>query len=357
VTVTVTTAEGSSSGTFTYVAPAVPTITRISPPKGPSYGGTSVVVRGTNFSTKPGGTNFSFGGVDGTQVSCSSSTECTVITPIGLGTVLVRATVGTVTTARNSAATFMFVPGYYLVGARGDVYAFGDARNLGSVAGANLSAPVVGIAFDPATHGYWVAESNGRVTDFGAPGFVERPGHGSPRDIVAITSTPSGNGYWLVSSTGYVYPYGGAGYFGEIAPKKLSKPVLGIWSTATGKGYFLLASDGGIFNYGNAHFYGSTGAEHVASPVVGMSVDNITGGYWLVTAKGTVYNFNAPFFGDRTGKPLNRPVLGIIATPGGNGYYLVAGDGGVFAYGQATFFGSLGAKPPSSLVVGMSFEG
>ena len=43
------------------------------------------------------------------------------------------------------------------------------------------------------------------------------------------------------------------------------------------------------------------------------------------------------------GKPLNKPIVGIAATPDGGGYWLVASDGGVFSYGDATFFGSMGA--------------
>jgi len=38
----------------------------------------------------------------------------------------------------------------------------------------------------------------------------------------------------------------------------------------------------------------------------------------------------------------------------GRGYWLVASDGGVFGFGDATFFGSLGARALHVRVVGMA---
>jgi hypothetical protein len=40
-----------------------------------------------------------------------------------------------------------------------------------------------------------------------------------------------------------------------------------------------------------------------------------------------------------------------VPTADGQGYWLVASDGGVFSFGDATFYGSLGASPPASPVV------
>ena len=42
---------------------------------------------------------------------------------------------------------------------------------------------------------------------------------------------------------------------------------------------------------------------------------------------------------------LNQPVVGMAATRDGGGYWLVASDGGIFAFGDATFYGSMGGKP------------
>ena len=44
----------------------------------------------------------------------------------------------------------------------------------------------------------------------------------------------------------------------------------------------------------------------------------------------------------------------MAATPDGQGYWFVASDGGVFAYGDAGFYGSMGAKPLNQPIVGMA---
>ena len=54
------------------------------------------------------------------------------------------------------------------------------------------------------------------------------------------------------------------------------------------------------------------------------------------------------------GKSMNSPVVGMAATKSGAGYWLVGADGGVFAFGDASFYGSMGGKalnkPVTSIV-------
>jgi hypothetical protein len=51
---------------------------------------------------------------------------------------------------------------------------------------------------------------------------------------------------------------------------------------------------------------------------------------------------------------LNKPIVGMVPTSDGGGYWLVASDGGIFTFGDAAFYGSLGATPPASPVVSMA---
>ncbi|MDA8399633.1 MAG: hypothetical protein M0008_06240, partial [Actinomycetota bacterium] len=78
-------------------------------------------------------------------------------------------------------------------------------------------------------------------------------------------------------------------------------------------------------------------------------------GYWFVASDGGIFSFgDAKFFGSMGAKPLNKPIVGMAATPDGKGYWFVASDGGIFSFGDAHFFGSMGAKPLNKPIVGMA---
>ena len=62
--------------------------------------------------------------------------------------------------------------GYWLVGADGGVFAFGDAGFHGSMAGKSLDQPVVGIAATPDGKGYWLVGADGGVTAFEHEDFL-----------------------------------------------------------------------------------------------------------------------------------------------------------------------------------------
>ena len=103
--VTVTTPNGTSavnapSDQFTYNAPALPTVTGVSPSSGPTAGGTSVTVSGTNLT---GATAVDFGtGHPGTSISGVTATSLTVTSPAGTGTVNVTVTTPNGTSAVNA---------------------------------------------------------------------------------------------------------------------------------------------------------------------------------------------------------------------------------------------------------------
>ena len=51
----------------------------------------------------------------------------------------------------------------------GGIFAFGDGAFSGSAGGTRLNAPVVGMAADTATGGYWLVGADGGVFSYGAP--------------------------------------------------------------------------------------------------------------------------------------------------------------------------------------------
>jgi ribosomal protein L24E len=88
--------------------------------------------------------------------------------------------------------------------------------------------------------------------------------------------------------------------------------------------------------------------------MVGIAAHPV-GGYYFVAADGGIFAFgDAPFFGSMGAHPLNQPIVGMAATPSGNGYWLVAADGGIFAFGDAPFHGSMGGRPLAKPIVGMA---
>jgi len=222
----------------------------------------------------------------------------------------------------------------------------------------STTAPsAVGIAATPNGGGYWVAWSNGRVSDHGNSGSF---GDASTLKLVApvshIVATPDGLGYWLVASDGGTFAFGDAGFFGSMGGTPLNRPVVDLAPTPDGKGYWLVASDGGIFAFGDAGFHGSMGGQSLNRPVVGLAPDNATGGYWEVATDGGIFAFGAPFLGSTGSIHLNQPINGMTSTTDDGGYLFVASDGGIFAFGDAGFHGSAGSLVLNAPVVGMAVD-
>ena len=140
--------------------------------------------------------------------------------------------------------------GYRFVAFDGRIFAYGSgAPFLGSMGGAHLNAPIVGMGVMPAGDGYHLAASDGGIFNFGSAQF-----HGSAGSVhlnapvVGIAVTPDGAGYWLVATDGGIFNYGDAAFDGSAGSLMLNKPVVGMSSPVAG-GYYLVASDGGIFSY------------------------------------------------------------------------------------------------------------
>jgi SpoIID/LytB domain protein len=198
--------------------------------------------------------------------------------------------------------------------------------------------------------GYWIIGADGGVFSFGNAQFFGSTGAiRLAKPIVGIEATPSRQGYWLVASDGGVFSFGDASFLGSTGGMRLNKPVVGVAAhstgagvTATASGYWMVATDGGIFAFGDAGFFGSTGSIRLNQPIVGMAPTPTGRGYWLVASDGGIFAFgDAGFFGSTGGIRLNQPVTTMRATPTGSGYYLLGRDGGIFNFGDAGFFGAV----------------
>jgi hypothetical protein len=182
--------------------------------------------------------------------------------------------------------------GYFLAGSDGSVYAFGAARQRGSLVGVALAAPITGIAANPGGTGYWMVGRDGGVFAFGrVHGYGSLPGLGvHVDDIVGITPTPDGGGYWLVGADGGVFAFGDARFRGSATPYHLGSPAVAIAASPTGAGYWVLSRSGGVYTFGLVGFYGSASGEVPAGAVsIAASPDGT--GYWVLGADGTVKCF------------------------------------------------------------------
>ena len=227
--------------------------------------------------------------------------------------------------------------GYFETDTQGDVAAFGAATCHGAMTGVRLNRPIVGMAVDPATGGYWLVASDGGIFSFDAPFLGSTGGIRLNQPIVGMAADPATGGYWLVASDGGIFSFG-APFLGSTGSLRLNKPVVGMAADPATGGYWLVATDGGVFSF-HAPFHGSTGSIRLNKPIVAIAPTSSGSGYRIVASDGGVFCFNAPFFGSAGNVPLVRPVIAGLNDDATGGYWLVASDGGVFSY-RAPFLGS-----------------
>ena len=293
-----------------------------------------------------------------------------------------------------------FGGGYWMVGRDGAVYAFGDAKFLGSAGGSKLNRPVVGIAATPSRNGYWLVGDDGGVFAYGDAKFqgsaggtkLNRPvvgiaaarGHVStvlrdatgkasgvaqfsPEgtkvrvDVLATGLTEGWHGFH-VHTTGDcsvgtpASPFTAAGgHLGSGSPLNQSHaghdgdmPLL--YANADGVARASFRTD----NFTLAQLLDADGS----AVIVHANADN----YANIPSDAARYRKGAGFtvtdIGPdattlSTGDSGARQRCGVVQRTG-DGYWLVADDGGVFAYGDVRFFGSTGAIKLNKPVNGMA---
>ena len=235
--------------------------------------------------------------------------------------------------------------GYWLLGADGGVFSFGDVDFHGSTGDQTLNRPAVAMAATRIGSGYWFAASDGGVFAFGEAGFFGSTGDVAlNQPMVGMAATPSGEGYWMVARDGGIFTFGDAGFFGSTGDVALNQPIVGMAPTPTGDGYWLVAADGGGFTFGDAEFFGSTGDVALNQPITGMAPTAGGDGYWLLAADGGVFTFgDADFFGSLPGSGLcatDSRAARLVTSATGQGYWVATADGAVTPFGDAVDLGS-----------------
>jgi len=247
--------------------------------------------------------------------------------------------------------------GYWMAESDGQLYEFGSAADLDDVANSTVD-----IATSEDGTGLWILGHDGVVTTRGAAtwfGNVPAGVLGAGESPTAIAVRPSGDGYWIFTDLGRAMAFGAAEDLGDVTHLTLDGPVIASVATPSGLGYWLIGSDGGVFTFGDAVFSGSTGGLLLDKAVVGMAADPDGLGYWLVARDGGVFAFDAEFRGSvpgvLAGVPLQGDIVAIVSF--GNGYVMLGDDGGAFSFSDIAFLGSLGANPPNTPVVAIAAFG
>jgi len=203
-----------------------------------------------------------------------------------------------------------------VVNARGEIVALDGAAHRGDLAGFTLDAPIVAAASTTSGSGYWLLGADGGVFSFGDAEFygsLRSTGQGLSAaddlteakdlldllsyngeiravDIVAVDNT---SGYWIVLANGRLIEFGGAGRV-VTPPVQLLAPAVQLVPNPAGQGMWLVAADGGVFGLLGAPFFGSipglgTAANDIVAMMPGMTGD----GYGIVNADGAVFGFGA----------------------------------------------------------------
>jgi hypothetical protein len=80
----------------------------------------------------------------------------------------------------------------------------------------------------PDDQGYWLVGADGGIFDFGDAGFFGSMGGTHLNEpIVGLAPTPDGQGYWLVGADGGIFALGDAPFIGSLAGQSLNGRIVG----------------------------------------------------------------------------------------------------------------------------------
>jgi hypothetical protein len=225
--------------------------------------------------------------------------------------------------------------GYWLVGSDGRVFAFGDARFFGSapeppsrqgaVGASNTAlAQTVGIASTEDGRGYYLVSAKGGVYAFGDARFKGSCGDlygGCPSQTRALVPDGTGRGYWLVLADASSEAFGDApalrdrDCLGDAAA--FLTPAVAAVPSPGGSGYWTLLGNGTTCSAGDATGLGIWAAYAAApfgNPAVAMVTTDEGAGAWLVFRNGDVSAYGSALdLGDLAGQ---SPVPHIVAAAG-----------------------------------------
>jgi len=225
----------------------------------------------------------------------------------------------------------------------------------------------------PSGPGYWLGAGDGGVFAFGSAPFLGSATQRCTLECFGFGATADGKGYWVVdyfsatdAADSNLYGFGSAV---DVHIPNAPGDATAVASTPSSRGgWILYGRSGTVVPFGDATFFGDGSALTPCCgtwPPFGSAIDYFSGiastpdggGYWLVGIDGGVFAYgDATFYGSMGGHRPNEPVDGIARTSDGHGYWLVSYDGGIFSFGDARFSGSMGGKPLNALMIGIAAD-
>jgi hypothetical protein len=233
--------------------------------------------------------------------------------------------------------------------------------------GNGSGSPVVAMASDASSRGYWLLNKKGQVFAFGNASWYGSAPNGAGT-FTGIAATPNGGGYWLVTSAGRVLAYGDAAVAARTsgaaepdissdaanpAAASASKVTEGIAADraiakTAGKytAYWTITNTGGVYNYGGAPFLGSPQHSHVSleEPITAITSMNTGAGYWLLEENSQVFAYGKAKTYPMTNKQkLVGSFVAIAANTSGTGYWTTETSSSITAYSTTTYVYNYGS--------------
>jgi hypothetical protein len=194
----------------------------------------------------------------------------------------------------------------------GHVYPTDGAPFHGDMRGTPLQGGVIAAEVTPSGEGYWMVGADGGVFSFGDASFYGSTGGiRLNRPVVDMATSPTGEGYWLVASDGGIFAFGDARFYGSAGSIALNRPAVTMVPYGN-TAYHIIAEDGGVFTYGNAPFLNSLGRYPTVTAAPGYEIT--TGDSYAPPAIPTGENEDS---GDDGEQPPYQKPFQIVASPMG----------------------------------------
>ena len=187
--------------------------------------------------------------------------------------------------------------------------------------------------------------------------LAQLPIGGSVASIVVqsnqTSSAPSVSpAYIVASSSGAVVPFADAGDYGsfiEPNPATLPTPPTTTPPTTT----TAPSSEANPTSFVPIN---------PQSPVVSMAATVDIAGYWLLTQNGEVFSFgDAQYYGGLGANSVNQQAVALVTTSNSTGYWIASAQGSIYSFGEAKNYGSAAdislAKPIVSMAATSDSQG